>query len=281
MDLLGSILGSMTAPPKGNAKEREERRKAKELAKKLEEKRSAEAKVFRQKIEAKIDALVKTSVTLDRDKPTEDGSIRDEKLEFSNRCLHLAPMNHYERSVVHDVAEVAGLIAHSFGEEDIDRHVVLWKKEFTPCEDEINALKQGKEWDPVLNAKEKEEERMRQEVEAQEAKDYKKLKKQKFVPRNNYQQKYEHLIGTEEDFQVATKAEVNSHRSFGMVSAESKKDRRTVEQVQAEIRAKKRAAVTHILDNEHVESNHAESDNQGTSLVNLSKKSKLGSDKLL
>ena len=142
MDLLGSILGSITAPPKGNAKEIEERRKAKELAKKLEEKRSAEAKLFRQKIEAKVDAFVKTSVTLDRDKPTEDGSIRDEKLEFKNRCLHLAPMNHYERSVVHDVAEVAGLVAHSFGEEDVDRHVVLWKKEFTPCEDEINALKQ-------------------------------------------------------------------------------------------------------------------------------------------
>merc|ERR1711981_446869 len=114
---------------------------------------------------------------------------------------------------------------------------------------------------------------MRQEVEAQEAKDYEKLKKQKFVPRNSYQHKYEHLIGTEEDFQVAKKAEVKSHRSFGMVSAESKKDRRTVEQVQAEIRAKKRAAATHILGNEHVESNHTESENQGTSLVNLSKKS--------
>ena len=89
MDLLGSILGSMTAPPKGNAKEIEERRKAKELAKKLEEKRSAEAKVFRQKIEAKVDAFVKTSVTLDRDKPTEDGSIRDEKLEFRHFKLKI------------------------------------------------------------------------------------------------------------------------------------------------------------------------------------------------
>ena len=42
---------------------------------------------------------------------------------------------------------------------------------------------------------------------------------------------YEHLIGSEEEFKVAKKAEANSDRSFGMVSAESKKDRRTVEQV--------------------------------------------------
>ena len=141
-DLLGSILGSMTGPPKGNEKQREERRKAKEISKKIEEKRSAQAKLFRQKIEGKVDAFVKTSITLDRDKPTEDGNIRDDTKEYSNRCLHLPPMSQYERSVVHDVAEVAGLVAHSFGQEDVDRHVVLWKKEFTPCEDEINALKQ-------------------------------------------------------------------------------------------------------------------------------------------
>ena len=141
-DLLGSILGSMTGPPKGNEKERAERRKAKEINKKIEEKRSAQAKLFRQKIEAKVDAFVKTSITLDRDKPTEDGNIRDDTKEFRNRCLQLGPMNQYERSVVHDVSEVAGLVAHSFGQEDVDRHVVLWKKEFTPCEDEINTLKQ-------------------------------------------------------------------------------------------------------------------------------------------
>ena len=39
------------------------------------------------------------------------------------------------------------------------------------------------------------------------------------------------MIGSEEEFKVAKKAEANSDRSFGMVSAESKKDRRTVEQV--------------------------------------------------
>lgn len=244
MDLLGSILGTMTGPPKGSEKEREEKRKAKELNKKIEEKRSAQAKVFRQKIEAKVEAFVKTSVVLDRDKPTEDGSIRDNDKEYSNRCIQLEPMTQYERSVVHDVAEVAGLIAHSFGQEDIDRHVVLWKQEYPPSEDEINTLKQGKIWDPIANAKEKEEARIQQELDAKEAQLYEKSKKKKFVPRNNYQHKYEHLIGSEEDFKVAKKAEVNSDRSFGMVSAESKKDRRTVEQVQAEIRAKKRASNT-------------------------------------
>ena len=60
----------------------------------------------------------------------------------------------------------------------------------------------------------------------------------KFVPKTNYKQKYEHLIGTEAALDAASKADAK--KSFGMVSAESKKDKRTVEDIQAEIRAKKR-----------------------------------------
>ena len=31
--------------------------------------------------------------------------------------------NFVYRSVVHDVSEIAGLATHSFGEEDVDRHI--------------------------------------------------------------------------------------------------------------------------------------------------------------
>ena len=48
---------------------------------------------------------------------------------------------------------------------------------------------QGKEWDPIKNAKEKEELKLQEEIDAHEAQMYEKTKKQKFVPRNNYQQK--------------------------------------------------------------------------------------------
>ena len=43
------------------------------------------------------------------------------------------------------------------------------------------------------------------------------------------QAKYEHLIGKEAAVEAARKTEAN--KSYGMVSAESKKDKRTVEQV--------------------------------------------------
>ena len=61
------------------------------------------------------------------------------------------------------------------------------------------------------------------------------------APKTNYQSKYEHLIGKEAAVEAARKTEVRSQ--FGMVSAELKKDRRTVEDIQAEIRAKKRQKV--------------------------------------
>ena len=49
----------------------------------------------------------------------------------------------------HEIADVAGLTAHSFGIEDVDRHIIIYKKEAVPSEDELAALRRGEEYDPV------------------------------------------------------------------------------------------------------------------------------------
>ena len=54
--------------------------------------------------------------------------------------------------------------------------------------------------------------------------------------KSNYRDKYQHLIGDAKD----KIGQVN--KSFGFVSAEEKKDRRTMEQIQADIRAKRKMA---------------------------------------
>ena len=59
------------------------------------------------------------------------------------------------------------------------------------------------------------------------------------APKTNYKAKYEHLIGKEAALDAAKKTDATKSH-FGMVSAEQKKDRRTVEDIQAEIRAKKK-----------------------------------------
>lgn len=46
------------------------------------------------------------------------------------------------------MAEVAGVPAFSLGEEGVDRHVMIFKQEFAPCDDELAALRRGEEWDP-------------------------------------------------------------------------------------------------------------------------------------
>merc|ERR1711899_108087 len=216
-DFLGNILGSMAGPPKASDKEIAERKKARELAKKIEMRNKQESKEFRLEIDKRIDTFLKLP-------------IGDE-----NRRMVFEAMPKVRRAIVHDVSETAGLVAHSFGVEDVDRHVVVWRKEFAPCEDELEATKQGIEWDPVASAREKYEASKRQEEE--EERDRAK-KEKKFVPRTNYKQKYEHLIGNEAALEAAAVTDTN--KSYGMVSAESKKDKRTVEDIQAEIRAKKR-----------------------------------------
>jgi len=226
--LLGSILGSMTGPPSATEKEKAERKKAKEMAKKMEERQREQSKVFRKKMEEKIDAFVK---------------------QTESRCLTLPPMTKYERSVVHDVAEVAGsVVAHSFGVEDEDRHSVLWKKEDPPCDDELACLKAGKAWDPAQNEREKQEKLRLDILEEKEEKERAKNNK-KFVPKTNYREKYQHLIGAEAT--VVKPGDASRSATFGLVSAEEKKDRRTMEQIQADIKAKRKARAEQLHDLEN------------------------------
>lgn len=48
--------------------------------------------------------------------------------------------------VRHDIADDAGLFAMSFGVEEVDRYITVYKKEFVPTEDEITARKNQEEW---------------------------------------------------------------------------------------------------------------------------------------
>lgn len=38
------------------------------------------------------------------------------------------------------------MVSYSFGEEGVDRHIVVYKKDFVPSEDELGALRRGEEW---------------------------------------------------------------------------------------------------------------------------------------
>lgn len=221
MDLLGSILGSMDKPPAATEKDKAIKKKQIEIAKKIEEKEKAANQKFRSRVEEKINSFVKD----------------DNKKSFK-----FPPMDKYHRSIVHDVAEIAGLATYSFGEEEVDRHIQIWKKEFSPCEGELAAIRKGEIWDPIAARKKAAEDEWKEKLEIERARTANKIQ-----PKTNYHQKYEHLIGKEAALDAARKTETN--KQYGMVSSESKKDRRTVEQVQAEIRARKRQKVEDFGEN--------------------------------
>lgn len=50
----------------------------------------------------------------------------------------------------HDVAAIAGFTAMSFGDEDVDRYIVVYKKDFGPSEDEVFARRNGQQWNDEL-----------------------------------------------------------------------------------------------------------------------------------
>ncbi|CAD1478289.1 unnamed protein product, partial [Heterotrigona itama] len=159
------------------------------------------------------------------------------------------PMDQIHRSIIHDVAEVANVWAYSFGEESVNRHIVVFKREYAPSEDQLNALRRGEEWNEEI-ARRLIEERERRAKEEREAAAKPRKRKDNFVPNSCYKDKYQHLIGKEAALAAARKTEANS--SYGCVPSENKKDQRSIEQTLADIRAKKRKLQT-IKESEHID----------------------------
>ena len=157
MDLLGSIMGSMDAskPPPMSEKEKKKKKQEKEMVAKIEEKERQAKLKFRTKVETKINEFLKKE---------------------NDKTLKFPPMDKYHRSVVHDVTEVAGLVSYTFGEEDVDRHIQVWKKEFTPCEDELSTLRRGETWDPVKFKLDKEQKEWRDKLEMERSRTLNKVK---------------------------------------------------------------------------------------------------------
>ncbi|XP_020280238.1 sperm-associated antigen 7 homolog [Pseudomyrmex gracilis] len=215
MDLLGSILKSMDKPPTISDKQKALRKKQQEEYEKRKRAEAEKLKSFREQIEDTINKFL------------QDDGAKEHKFPV---------MDHIHRSIVHDVAEVANVLAYSFGEEDVDRHIVLFKREHAPSEDQLNTLRKGEEWNEEVAEKLKEE----RERKAKEEAEYQKSRKRKedFVPNSFYKDKYQHLIGKEAALEAARKTEANSN--YGFVPSENKKDQRSIEQTLADIRAKKR-----------------------------------------
>lgn len=113
----------------------------------------------------------------------------------------------------HDVAEVANVLAYSFGVEGVDRYIMIFKREFAPSEDQLNTLRKGEEWSEET-AQRLNEERERQAKEDEESAKSRK-RKNDFVPTTNYKDKYKHLIGEEAALQAARKTETNHSYGFG------------------------------------------------------------------
>ncbi|KZC14613.1 PREDICTED: sperm-associated antigen 7 homolog [Dufourea novaeangliae] len=215
MDLLGSILNSMDKPPTVSDKQKALMKKQKEEYQKQQRAEAERLKVFREKVETKVNTFL------------QDDSTKEYKFH---------PMDQIHRSIIHDVAEVANVWAYSFGEEGIDRHIMIFKREHTPSEDQLNALRRGEEWNEEIARRvaEEKERRAKEEVETAKAK----KRKDNFVPNSYYKDKYQHLIGKEAALEAAKKTEANSN--YGFVPSENKKDQRSIEQTLADIRAKRR-----------------------------------------
>ncbi|KAM9312414.1 sperm-associated antigen 7 [Gastrophryne carolinensis] len=213
-DLLGSILSSMERPPQVG--DQETRRKAREQAarlKKMQEHEKRQKGEFRKRMEKEVSDFIQDSAQT--------------KKKFQ-------PMGKIERSILHDVVEVAGLTSFSFGEDEESRYVMIFKKEFAPCDEELEAYRKGEEWDPAKA----EEKRKLKELAQKEAEEEALRGPSSVNPNSDYKDKYSHLIGKNAAKDAAHMLQAN--KAYGCVPVANKRDTRSIEEAMNEIRAKKR-----------------------------------------
>lgn len=144
------------------------------------------------------------------------------------------PMNKIERSILHDVVEVAGLTSFSFGEDDECRYVMIFKKEFAPSDEELDSYRRGEEWDP----QKAEEKRKLKELAQRQEEEVAQQGPVVVSPASDYKDKYSHLIGKGAAKDAAHMLQAN--KTYGCVPVANKRDTRSIEEAMNEIRAKKR-----------------------------------------
>ncbi|XP_022090154.1 sperm-associated antigen 7-like [Acanthaster planci] len=215
-DLLGSILGSMEKPPSVGDKEKKQAQERKKRLEKLQTEEKKKKNEFRERIEKEVNEFINDS---------------------SRTRLRYEPMERIYRSIVHDVAEVAGLTSFSFGEMDDNRFIILFKKEFAPTDDELDAYRRGETWDA-----EKAKELAKQKLLAEEdQRRHQASNPHVFTPASNYRDKYKSIIG-EESAKDAAK-NLTPNKQFGNVPSENKMDKRSVEETLDAIRQKKKQKI--------------------------------------
>ncbi|XP_014672576.1 PREDICTED: sperm-associated antigen 7 homolog [Priapulus caudatus] len=213
-DLLGSILSSMEKPPVVDDKQRKLAREQKQKIEKQQVEEKAKLQRFRERTQKRIETFIKDS---------------------DERRLQFEPMpDKVARTIVHECAEVAGLASFSFGQDEVDRYVMAWKKEYAPSDDELLAYRRGEEWNEE-KAKQLQEQREREKLAEQETAN---MKSTEFVPHSNYKDKYEKLIGktAAKDAAIITTA----NKQYGFVPSENKTDKRSIEETMNQIREKKK-----------------------------------------
>ncbi|XP_071805672.1 sperm-associated antigen 7 homolog [Asterias amurensis] len=216
MDLLGSILGSMEKPPSVGDKEKKQAKERKKQFEKIKTEEKKKKNDFREKIEKEVNEFIN---------------------DASRTRLRYDPMERISRTILHDVAEVAGLTSFSFGEMEDNRFIILFKKEYAPTDDELDAYRRGETWDA-----EKAKELAKQKA-LDEENERKRLASDphKFVPNSNYQAKYKSIIGEESALEAAKNLTPN--KQFGNVPSENKMDKRSVEETLDAIRKKKKQKI--------------------------------------
>jgi len=219
-------MGKMdSGPPKGPAPTKKQK-EIMEHNKKVIEHERKKKKYMKGKIEDRIKQFV---AEIEKQASDIQASENPDLIEMMPKLLkvNFKPMDDIWRAIVHELAQDYGLESFSVGKGE-ERYVVVCSRQ--PTHSELAELRGLKKNETKASA----------DPEPVQTDDISPQKSHRPGPSSSssssYRSKYSHIIGSTENVE---KVEKPVNKSFGLVSASLKRDRRTIEETQIAMREKK------------------------------------------
>eukprot|EP00035_Acanthoeca_spectabilis_P023432 m.449354 g.449354 ORF g.449354 m.449354 type:complete len:231 (-) comp19807_c0_seq1:356-1048(-) len=216
MSFLANLMGKMEKPPERDPVVEALKKQAREAELELRKQEEKEEERFSTRIQAEVDSFIKSAATIKR----------------------FPSMKSNERAILHTLSAKAGLFPLAFGDEAADeRSVVVFKQSVRPSDKDVELMDRDVSYEECMAALKV----TKKKIAEEEAADRERRRKEAVgsapvqpVKQSAKKQRIAELVG---DVSVAVAP--TQKGDYGMVPAHLRQDKRSLEEVERDMRAKR------------------------------------------
>eukprot|EP00038_Savillea_parva_P002934 m.119179 g.119179 ORF g.119179 m.119179 type:complete len:238 (-) comp11008_c0_seq3:1408-2121(-) len=218
MSFLKNLMGKMEKPPERDPEVEAMKRQAREAELALRKQEEEEEARFTAHVQSEVDTFIKSAATMKR----------------------FPPMKSAERAIVHTISAKAKLYPLAFGDDTVDdRSVVVFKEAVRPSDKDVELMDRELPYDACMEALRATQKKIAEEEAIDRQQRQKTASAAPPVVTAKPSAKQQRIAQMVGDVSVAVAPKQSG--GYGMVPAHLRQDKRSLEEIEKDIREKKRA----------------------------------------